>query len=164
MVVLTSAALIINPITFPSAPVMKVKATKAWFGCLGNRSKCITPLGEHSLPSCLAATGPFTYLVCTGHWSSNVLPISALYCISLHHQWGVRLMRIWFSSSGYSRGKHWAFSVKFSVPLICVDWVFLCLSLPRKFPLKLSPLLLYPCALSILSLWNEHSTFQKLIS
>lgn len=35
--VLASAPLIINPITFHSAPVMKVKVIRGWLGCLGNR-------------------------------------------------------------------------------------------------------------------------------
>lgn len=37
VVVVARAPLIINPITFHSAPVMKAKAIRGWLGCLGNR-------------------------------------------------------------------------------------------------------------------------------
>lgn len=62
VVVLTSAAIIINPITFLSAPLMKVKVIRGCFGCLGNRNKCSTPPREHSLPSCLAPPRTFHLL------------------------------------------------------------------------------------------------------
>lgn len=48
VVVLASAALIINPITFHSAPLMKGKAIRSWLGCLGNRQVRAAPLPENS--------------------------------------------------------------------------------------------------------------------
>lgn len=47
VVVLARAALIINPITFHSAPVMKVKAIRGWLGCPGNREVNATLLPEN---------------------------------------------------------------------------------------------------------------------
>lgn len=83
VVVVASAPLIINPITFPSAPVMKVKAIRGWLGCLGNRSKCSSPSREPSLPRCLTGPRTLTYLVSTGPWSVWVHSTPTLHCISL---------------------------------------------------------------------------------
>lgn len=111
VVVLTSAALIINPITFPSAPVMEVNPIRGWLGCLGNRSKCSTPPREHCLPSCL--TAPRAFYLFGVHWSWNihVFSIQAFYHISLHHSEGCAYWEPGFQflcwtaciSSGFSR-------------------------------------------------------------
>lgn len=84
--VLAGAPLIINPITFHSAPVMKVKAIRGWLGCLGNREVNATLLPENpAFPDgYLIAPRTFTYLVSSGHWSIGVLSTPAFYCISLH--------------------------------------------------------------------------------
>lgn len=86
VVVLASAPLIINPITFHSAPVMKVKAIRGWLGCLGNRevNAALLPENPAFLDRHLTAPKTFTYLVSTNHWSIGVLSTPAFYCISLH--------------------------------------------------------------------------------
>lgn len=85
VVVLASAALIINPITFHSAPVKKGKAIRGWLSCLGNRNTCSTPPRERGLPRCLSAPRPFSFL---GVYCSLERPYPlhlALYYISLYH-------------------------------------------------------------------------------
>lgn len=62
--VLASAALIINPITFHSAPVMKGKEIRSWLGCLGNREIHAALLPEKpAFPDALQHPGPLPYLV-----------------------------------------------------------------------------------------------------
>lgn len=70
VVVLAWATLIINPITFHSAPVMKVKAIRGWLGCLGNREINAALLPENpAFTDASQHPGSFTHLVFTSHWS-----------------------------------------------------------------------------------------------
>lgn len=80
---LARAALIINPITFHSAPVMKVKAIRGWFGCLGNRSKCSIPPRELGLPSD-SATQVLRLAQFPPVWSTLVLSPALYLIISLN--------------------------------------------------------------------------------
>lgn len=176
--VLASAALIINPITFHSAPVMKGKEIRSWLGCLGNREIHAALLPEKpAFPDALQHPGPLPYLVSATHRSVHVLSTPALYCISIRHilsttsercaHWepGSRFLSlIACASSGFSRRKYWACQWTF-LSLFCYGTKFflrLCPPISRKFPLDLSPWMLYPCALSVLSLWTVQSTSRRL--
>lgn len=73
VVVLASAALIINPITFHSAPVMKVKAIRGLAWLPGKqRSKCSTPPREPILPRCLTVLRAFYLFGVTGASMSSL--------------------------------------------------------------------------------------------
>lgn len=92
VVVLTSAALIINPITFPSASVMKVRVIKGWLGFLGN-SKCSTPW-EHRPAADQLQIELFAYLACTAIGTIIHSFITALHSrLFLEHQWELCLLR-----------------------------------------------------------------------
>jgi len=68
VVVLARTALIINPITFHSAPVMKVKAIRGWLGCLGNREINAALLPENpAFTDAFQHQGPCTYLASISH-------------------------------------------------------------------------------------------------
>ena len=70
VVVLARTALIINPITFHSAPVMKVKAIRGWLGCLGNREINAALLPENpAFTDAFQHQGPCTYLASISHWA-----------------------------------------------------------------------------------------------
>lgn len=90
VVVLTSAALIINSVTFHSVPMMKRKAIRGWLGCLGNRDMHAALLPENpAFADALQHPRPFTYLVSADHWSVHVLSTPVLYCthvpLTTHH-------------------------------------------------------------------------------
>lgn len=141
--VLASAALIINPITFHSAPVMKGKEIRSWLGCLGNREIHAALLPEKpAFPNALQHPRPLPYLVSAAHRRVHVLSTPAFYCISIRHilsttsercaHWetGSRFLSwIACASSGFSRGKYWALSMNFSVPFLLCDLFFVCVPL-----------------------------------
>lgn len=79
--VLASAPLIINPITFHTAPVMKVKVIRGWLGCLGNRE-----VSAPSLPKQTPYSTQDFYLLGVHHSREHWCPLypSLFYCISLH--------------------------------------------------------------------------------
>lgn len=76
VVVVASAPLIINPITFPSAPVMKAKAIRGWLGCLGNREVNAAALPENpAFPDALQDPGLwFTWCPPVLGVSGSILP------------------------------------------------------------------------------------------
>lgn len=74
VVVLASAALMINPLTFHFALVMKGKAVRGWLGCLGNKEVNAALLSKNpAFPDALQHPGPFIYLVFTSHRRIHIL-------------------------------------------------------------------------------------------